>query len=66
MDFKNIKKAAEKQGWAVELNRNGHWKFVPPDPTKDIVYTSGTPSDYRSILNFLARMKRNGLRWPPK
>ncbi len=54
MDFRDIQKEAKKQGWTYEKLASGHWRFVPPDPTQDLVHASGTPSGYRSIKNFLA------------
>jgi len=38
--------------------------FVPPDPTKEIVIGSGTPSDWRARRNLLAQLKRQGFIWP--
>jgi len=32
---------------------------------KAIATISGTPSDRRSLLNGLARLRRAGFRWPP-
>lgn len=63
-DFKSIQKAAKDQGWEFSQTRNGHWKFIPPDKSKPIVYTSGTPSDRRALDNFIGQMRRSGFRWP--
>lgn len=60
-DFKKLKKAAEKQGWEVGKTRKGHWQFKPPN-NGEIVVTSCSPSDHRSILNFTARLRKGGLR----
>lgn len=64
IDYREIKKAAERQGWQVRQTKKGHWQFIPPDEDQDIVIAPGTPSDWRSIHNFLADMKRSGLVWP--
>jgi hypothetical protein len=48
MDFREIRKAAREQGWRVELTSKNHWRFVPPDPSQPMVYTGGTPSDWRA------------------
>lgn len=64
-DFREIRREAERQGWDAVQTRSGHWRFVPPDTTKPIVHTSGTPSDRRSLDNFIAQMRRSGFRWPP-
>jgi predicted RNA binding protein YcfA (HicA-like mRNA interferase family) len=62
-DFKDVRKEAERQGWKVEQTRGSHWRFIPPDVTKDIVHASGTPSDRRSLDNFIAQLRRSGFRW---
>jgi len=60
MSVKQLRRAAEAQGWKVEQTRSGHWRFVPPDRAKPIVIVSGTPSDHRSMRNSLAMLKRSG------
>lgn len=52
---------ARAQGWRIERTRGGHWRFVPPDPTRDIVVMSGTASDWRAVRNFRAALRRSGL-----
>lgn len=64
MDLRDLEKAAKDQGWEVGRTKKGHPKFVPPDRTKKIVVGSGTPSDWRAIMNLLAELKRQGLIWP--
>jgi hypothetical protein len=64
IDFKAIRKTAEQQGWQVDKMKSGHWKLVPPDETKPIVYMPGTASDWRSVHNCLSDMKKSGLVWP--
>lgn len=59
--FKDIIRYALGQGWRVEQTRSSHWKFVPPDTTKQIVVMSSTPSDHRAIKNFIAQLRRSGL-----
>lgn len=66
VDWKKLVKEAERQGWTVEPGRKGQLKLVPPDPTKQIVYVHGTPSDQRAIKNKIAEMRRQGFQWPPK
>lgn len=58
MDFRKIRRAAQDQGWEVGRTGKGHWRFVPPDPAKPICIFSGTPSDRRAILNFVAQLRR--------
>jgi len=65
MDFDTIRRAAEAQGWIVERTKGKHWRFIPPDRTKRMVVTGGTPSDMRSIRNFLADLRRQGFQYGP-
>ncbi len=60
MNFRSIKAAAELQGFKATQTGTGHWKFVPPQKGRTIVVTSSTPSDHRSLNNFLSRLRRSG------
>lgn len=62
-ELRKIVKALEDQGFEVTTTKRQHIQV-----RKDghlIVTMSGTPSDHRSLLNGLARLKRAGFRWPP-
>lgn len=61
-DFKKVIREAEKQGWRVEMTRNGHWRFYAPDGV-NIVHAAGTPSDYKSFDNTVARLRHFGFVW---
>lgn len=63
MKYRDIARAARKQGWREQPVKKGS-NWLSPDG-KTIVNWHGTPSDVRAVRNFLARMKRGGLRWPP-
>lgn len=58
-DLEQVRKKAEIQGWRYSRTSSGHHQFYSPDK-ESIVTTSGTPSDTRGWLNFLADMKRAG------
>lgn len=63
-DLRKIVKALEAQGFEVETTSKGHLVV-----TRDgvlIATFSGTASDWRSIRNSLAPLKRAGFRWPPQ
>ena len=62
-DFRKILDAAKLQGWKTEHTKKGHWKFKSPNG-KDMVHTSGSPSDMRAIKNFVARLRQRGLNIP--
>lgn len=64
MDFRKIRKAALEQGWRVKQTKSGE-TFYPPDPRDEPVTWHFTPSDQRAVRNFLARLKKGGLIWPP-
>lgn len=51
---------AKQSGFHVEQLPGGHLKFVPPGGGQAIIGAS-TPSDYRSVKNTRARLKRAGL-----
>ncbi len=54
-------KVAVKQGWRVEIGRNQHLRFCPPDKDRRPVVVSATPSDRRAMLNARANLRRQGL-----
>jgi len=58
--MRKIVKALQDQNWTVLRTTSGHWKFVPSDPTKDIVIGSGTRSDHRALRNMISQLKRSG------
>jgi predicted RNA binding protein YcfA (HicA-like mRNA interferase family) len=63
VDFRDVVKQAEIQGFVVSRTKKGHWQFVPPDSTQKIVTAGGTPSDRRAILNLIASLRRAGFLW---
>lgn len=63
-DLRKIVKALEDQGFEVTVTKRGH---VTVSRDGELIATfSGTASDWRSIRNGLAPLKRAGFRWPPK
>ena len=65
-DTKKLIKEAERQGWRVDVTSKGHPRFWPPNKDQSPIIGSGTSSDHRSFNNLVARLRRAGLRWPPK
>jgi hypothetical protein len=63
-DLRKIIKALEAQGFDVEITKRQH-VIVTRDGVL-IATFSGTASDWRSIRNGLAPLKRAGFRWPPR
>lgn len=57
-EIKEVIAAIEKCGWTAELRNTGHYHLTGPAGEK---YTcSSTPSDYRSIKNHVADLRRMG------
>ncbi|GAB3174297.1 hypothetical protein GCM10027059_46330 [Myceligenerans halotolerans] len=63
-DLRKIVKALEAQGFEVDVTARGH--IVVSRNGQLIATFSGTASDWRSIRNSLAPLKRAGFRWPPR
>lgn len=61
MDISKIVRVARAHGWTVTRSKSQHWKFVSPDRRVQPVFSSGTPSDWRSCRNLRAELKRHGL-----
>jgi hypothetical protein len=62
-DLRKIVKALRAQGFEVEVTAKQH-VIVSRDGAL-IATFSGTASDWRSLRNSLAPLKRAGFRWPP-
>lgn len=63
-EIEKLARLARAQGWRVELLANGHYRFVPPDPSKPMAVTGGTPSDKHFIRRLVADLRRLGLKVP--
>ncbi|MBD7982739.1 hypothetical protein H9623_17855 [Oerskovia sp. Sa1BUA8] len=64
-DLRKVLQAITKAGYVVVINRKGHPEIYTRDGEKVTTF-SGTPSDFRSLRNALAPLKRRGFRWPPR
>jgi hypothetical protein len=63
MDLRDIEQAAiEQVGSRAHKERSPG--VLPARSDKGPIYGSGTPSDWRSIRNLLAKLKSAGLIWP--
>lgn len=62
-ELKEVLREAERQGWTVTETGGGHYKLVPPNKDKPIVYIGKTPSDFRALANIIARMRKSGFAW---
>lgn len=56
----NVLRTLESQGWVIVQSGGNHWKCIPPNPNAPIVVGGSTPSDPRSIKNFISRLRRSG------
>lgn len=59
-DLRDIVQAAEEAGWEVGFTKKNHLQLRSPDGVT--VFGPGTPSDWRAILNFRAKLRREGLK----
>ena len=61
-ELKELRRAAEEQGWVVAPTRKSHlaWR----SPSGYLVISSSTPSDRRAIKNLRAFLTRQGLVLP--
>lgn len=62
-ETKRLLAEAERQGFTVTVSRRGH-----PRVSLDgrlVATFAGSASDWRSVKNSLAAMRRAGFRWPP-
>jgi predicted RNA binding protein YcfA (HicA-like mRNA interferase family) len=62
-DLKELKRLAEAQGWRVEPTKGSHWKFIPPDKTKQMVVLPGSSCSRVGLRNALSALKRSGLQF---
>lgn len=61
-ELRKLDKIASAQGWELGRTSKGHVKFT--GPAGHTIFYSGTPSDHRSHLNMLAKLRRAGLDIP--
>lgn len=48
----------ERQGWRIEITKKNHLKLFSPEG--GIVVASGTPSDWRAMMQLRADLRRHG------
>jgi len=56
--LRELKKLADKYGRKVEQTKNSHYRLVDKKGRKPAIIASVSPSDYRSMKNAEAMMKR--------
>jgi len=59
-DLQQLIRQAVHQGWSVHLRPGGHLCWRPPGRGA-LVFSAATPSDWRSLANVRASLKRAGL-----
>lgn len=57
-----IFEAAISQGWRIEKTEGNHYKCIPADKTKRIVYCGSTVYGSRVFKNIKSEMRRSGLK----
>ena len=58
-EVERIIEALERQGWKVRAGGK-HWMVYPADKSQSPVAFPRTPSDYRSVKNMIAELRRKG------
>lgn len=58
-EFKDVTRALDAQGWTITTTKKRHLRFESPRGL--IIYSAGTPSDWRARKNLVAHLKRAGL-----
>lgn len=61
-DLKKLTKALEEQGFSVRVSKRGHVLVFNADGL--VATFSGTPSDWRSLKNSMAALRRAGFKSP--
>ena len=54
----------DAQGWRYRTGKR-HPKLYPAEPTQSPIPVPTTPSDRRSLKNFVSQVRRAGGIWPP-
>lgn len=57
--YRRLARLARKAGWDISMTRKNHWAWRPPHGP--VIYTPGTPSDWRHARNLAAELRRAGL-----
>ena len=57
--YRQLARTARAAGWEITRRRGGHlaWR----SPSGAVVFTPGSPSDWRGIRNDIAELRRAGL-----
>lgn len=58
-EFRPLAKLARAQEWTIERTHGGHLRWT--SPTGEKVFTSSTPSEWRSLDNTKRELARKGL-----
>lgn len=58
-DLRDLGKRAMAAGWEITRTRNLHFRWKAPSGA--LVFTSGTPSDHRTLRNVQSLLRRAGL-----
>jgi len=55
-DIRDLKRKAERDGWAVTLTNGGHWRWQSPQGV--VFFSAQTPGDYRVIKKIKVRLRQ--------
>ena len=58
-EIPKILRQAKKDGWEIEITRSNHIRLTHMK-SRAVTFSAGTASDWRSLLNLKARLRRLG------
>lgn len=61
-DIRVLIRKLNEQGFSVSQTGRGHWRVVPPDPSKSLVHFSRL-EEPRAFKNTLSDLRKSGFRW---
>ncbi len=59
-DLQCLIRQAQRQGWSVQVRRDGHLAWKSPSGA-GVIFSGSSPSDWRAQLNLRACLRRAGL-----
>jgi hypothetical protein len=58
-EITKVLRQAKRDGWIVTITRNNHFRLTH-ESSRAVTFAASTESDWRSLLNLKARLRRLG------